>query len=358
MIRSLVFPLLLQATTLPDSTLQQRCSSCHVYLTRTVVMGASRDSGGRFGDTQSVRVGALGEFYVLKPLNPERLFVYSNVGAFRRSLRFDSVGSGNAGAVSVIGADTAMVFNNARGQIIGVSVAGRAAARSGYPGSVHRAAALPDGRWLVNGEFRTSNLIGLPLHILSGTGVTASFGSATREYRPDRPLEGWRHIAPWGVDSVYSIRWTEPTLEVWSLSGTLLRTVPLELPEFVPWREGQRWSLTSAPPSLIDDVWVESPDRIWLLVSVGARTWRTAMEVAPTPDGQLALPRDWTEALSSWIVVIDGASGTLRFAARFTEYLRQFLPGGRVLGIRGAPNGEGSLSVFAIAGMSSLQKGF
>jgi hypothetical protein len=93
---------------------------------------------------------------------------------------------------------------------------------------------------------------------------------------------------------------------------------------------------------------VESSGQIWLLVSVASPLWKSTMAVTPTPDGPLAIPQDWTRALSSWIIVIDGGTRRVRYAARFREYLREFLPDRRALGVRGVPNKSESLVIFRI----------
>lgn len=341
----------------PDSVINSGlCKSCRMTLTTPVVLGLAGDTAGIFADTQIIRNIGRGGFLLPKISYSDRLLLYSRNGAFRRSVRFDSAGEGNVGATYVGRGDSIFVFNNARSQLVGVDLSRGSTVMSAFPGSIHAALRLADGRWVVNGIFRTTQTIGLPLHIVTSRGVTMSFGSRTKEHRPDRPLEGWRHVAAMTSRSVLSLSYTDPLIERWTLDGEYESQLRLSLPEFKPWLAGPRWSTTFPPYSVIDDLRVRSDGHIWLLVSVASPSWRTAMKVVRTSDGEMAIPADWTAALSSWILVVDGKSGELIFGARFSEYLRQFVSDTQVSALRGGPNSAQSIAIYTLASNLSFQR--
>lgn len=334
----------------PDSIIGgSNCSRCRIVLSRPTHIGAKRDTAGRYADTQVIVRSNGGELYVPKVTFRDRLAVYDNAGGFLRTERFDSLGEGNIGAIYRGLGDTTFVFNNARTQLVAVLPSTKSIIPLlGYPGSVHQALRMKDGSWIVNGVFRTSETIGQPIHILSREGAVRSFGSISREHRPDRPLEGWRHLAMLPSGNVLAASYTQPVLEVWSTSATRIAQFHLQLPEFVIWDAGPRWSEMSPPRSVIDDARVDEQGRVWLMVSVAGKSWRQAMRTVITPDGPVTLPSDWTKAISSWLLIVEPNSGKVIFGARFNNYLRQFLGTGQVIGLSGAPNENQTLTVFAL----------
>lgn len=334
----------------PDSIVADRaCAACRIVLTPFMTLGEAGDTAGAFGDTQIIQRSSVGNTYLPKISYRDRLMIYTKAGAFLRSVRFDSLGEGNIGTIQIGSADSIFVFNNGRSQLVHVDLNKGPSVVSAYPGSVYSALRLENGNWLVNGVFRTPQTLGLPLHILNSRGVVQSFGSRTREHRPDRTFEGWRHIVRASSSDVLSLSYSDPTVERWSTKGEYRGSLTLGLPEFSRSRTGQsRWSETMPPFSVIEDLRTGPNGTLWLIVTTAATSWKNAMKKVGTSDGNVLLPNDWSTALSSWIVIVDERTGQTIFAARFKEYLRQFVSTTHVSVLRGGPNRQQTMSILAI----------
>ena len=342
----------------PDTAFSERiCSACRVALKTVVALGAAGDTAGDFADTQILRVSAAGNFYLPKITYRDRIVIYDRAGAFLRSVRFDSLGEGNIGTTYLGSKDSVFIFNNGRSQLVHVDATKGPSVVSAFPGSVYSALRLGDGRWVVNGVFRTPRTLGLPLHILTRSGVIQSFGSRTREHRPDRPFEGWRHVLRASSGEVLSLSYTDPTIERWTTKGEYKGSLSLKLPEFLKPRSGQsRWSETVPPYSVIEDAKLGSDGLLWLIVTTAAPSWKSAIRSVASPDGGMPLPVDWQTALSSWIIVVDEETGDTVLAARFNEYLRQFVSDSYVSALRGRPNAQQTLSILSIESVLPTRK--
>lgn len=331
------------------SSSDERCA-CTVTLTRLTVLGARSDTSGYFGDTQSVAVDSRGRYYVLKPQSSDRVFIYDRDGAFVRTISDEHLPLSNVGALRIETPQVLHLFDNGTRTWRRFGPSGRPIGTDSIPGGIQDAIQIGTGVWVVNAIVREPARLGLPFLVLRNGRASSSFGSSTGgEYRPDRPLEGMMWLATRDSISFWSTPRTALRLSRWAIDGLLLDTLSYAPAWFAPARTGSRWSLAIAPTTEVSAFKRDSLGRLWLLVSVAAPTWRTALDSVAGPDGTVVMPTLWERALHTRVVVLEERSHRLLFDREFPVHLRQFLGPGFVVGLSGWPNGGGRLSVYSLS---------
>jgi len=134
------------------------------------------------------------------------------------------------------------------------------------PGPPGKAVVLAGDTVLLAGEINTTELIGLPLHLVDTAGrLVRSFGAASAVRRTDRPYATTRRVAAARAGGVWSAHFTRYQVERWSTAGVLQEEFHVSTPWFVPWdtpadgvarptivdlnedREGYLWVLARVP---------------------------------------------------------------------------------------------------------------
>jgi hypothetical protein len=181
--------------------------------------------------------------------------------------------------------------------------------RAQYAGAVSRDAMfpLPRGQLLIGTQMGAPSQVGYPLHLLgSGGEIIRSFGSLTRERRPDLPIASVRRVALSPANDVWTSYIHQYVIERWSLEGELLQVVERKAAWFEPWDGAQLRDVGMYhPPPNVRGITADSSGTLFVSVQVAKPDWRRRADTSRvvTP---LTERRQYAETI---IEAIDPASG-------------------------------------------------
>lgn len=195
------------------------------------------------------------------------------------------------------GAQRALVFSPTREHVRTVQL----------PLAPWDAVVLADGRLAV-----TPATFGEPLPwlLLDGEGgVVRSIGEA------DSLVPSPRRIVPGTDNTVWTIAMTHRwQLEHWGLDGTLLDRFDAAPPWFAPYDALLAPAPDRAPQSAVQDAWVDTAGRLWIVGKVAGADWREG--IGPAEAGGSSIT-DADRAYDTIVEAHDPATGAVITEARF-----------------------------------------
>jgi hypothetical protein len=218
------------------------------------------------------------------------------------------------------------------------------------PGPVIAMAPLPDSdRTVVNMWSRTASLIGLPLHIVSGSEVIHSFGvSPTKDTVPMTAFSSRRVVAVGPSGRVFSAGWYDYLIELWTSSGR--RIIGFEGPvlnsvQVFPGRN----SLENPPPNKILAIQEDSLGRVWVLRSQRRGDWQDAVEEVVDERGRIGLAlKEGRSVYGGRIDVIDLSNATIIATWEGEAHLVSFVDVGLALEDHSLEDGTPQLVVWRV----------
>lgn len=179
---------------------------------------------------------------------------------------------------------------------------------------VRTAAALPDsGLRVVNANLRTGEYVGIPLHIVRGNAVVASFGLPEGE-QVIRDLDLRRRLNADESGQILSAELYNYVVEWWDSRGRRVKALQGPSINDGPVPSGY-WTVDFGPPAKILDLRVDADDRLWIMRAAASPSWRSKLEEEVILPNGLVVPslrnRDPNTVYDTHIEVLDTATGHL-----------------------------------------------
>ena len=152
-------------------------------------------------------------------------------------------------------------------------------------------AAFPaSGRYALSMWTNTGPAAGYPLHVVEGSSVAVSFAAPDPPIIGERgmPFSQHRVLAVGASGWIYSAKWHEYELEIWTDTGRRIAGLvgpTLNDPPALP----GRITLENPPPSRIMAVQEDTEGRLWVLIRERRSDWRKGVDPAVDPRGRPGL---------------------------------------------------------------------
>ena len=220
--------------------------------------------------------------------------------------------------------------------------------------SINSIAPLSDGsRYVIQAWIQTPDRIGLPLHVIDGKDILASFGATVKEggVTVESRYTTRRHLTTDNADNIYAAHVADYVIEVWSPGGSLVGT----LEGIPPLDDGLRGSAREAPSDKhppwneLVDLHVDEKGLLWVLLRHRRDDWRENSVEMAYSDGEIVIaPID--EIPSNWyrsrVDVID-VKGCVRIASQWhDEFFVGFVSDGFMAAGQLSPAGVPFIDVF------------
>lgn len=176
---------------------------------------------------------------------------------------------------------------------------------------------------VINGQVRTPEAAGFPLHRYSSEGqYIGSFGVAPIRFVAGSSISSRRfHLIEnevwetWPYDFVFRL---------WSADGTLERTLVAERPNWFPDPDITfDYSLRSPPRPVVEDIWVTPNSQMWIHIRVPADDWKKAI----TEEGGRRRVKNSLDFQHSLLQVVDTRTGKTLAEKKLNGYATMVYPG-------------------------------
>jgi len=200
---------------------------------------------------------------------------------------------------------------------------------------------------------------GYPLHIVSPDGqIIRSFGVDDRTVDPDFMMNQWRMIANENDSSVWAVGPAAYSLELWSMSGVLLRVLEPQRSWWIPmvW-DGSPQRGSERPHSRATALYKDQEaDELLVLIHRAREDWRPPGDEAE--GGASHLLTDDLAYIEQIVEVLDSRTGDLRTVVVNDTgvYFLRFLSDGRLFGVRGTEDGLYLPSIWRIGSSTTGQR--
>jgi len=372
------------------------CPSCRIELTRVVTIGDTAGPGRLGSSLTAIARDGRGRYLVATDL-ADGFTIYDAAGRRRQRVTIrvppgwkgvtsaaaapDSVAARGAGAprengtaaasrqgptapakaavtlVALSAGDTVHVLDGDNRMHVVLAPAGETyvvARRRPLPldaGTLWNALLLPGDELLVPGNVGTREHVGYPLHVVAADGrIRSSFGADVARWVPgEEHSSGARRLA-WADSGRFWMAWpTRYQLERWTLDGRRELTLRRPAPWFTPSTELRRITPDSAPQPWLLDVWQDGAGRVWTLVGVADKEWRSTLRTVSRPGRSDAyVPEDAERLFDTVVEVFDPACGRLLASKRLPSFLLQKIDGDHVAGWRTSRTGAPQLDVWRV----------
>ncbi len=205
--------------------------------------------------------------------------------------------------------------------------------------------ALDDGRrYVIQAWGQDANTVGLPVHVVSDTGIVSSFGAEydpLQEGRVFNPTDRL-FLAMDDSENTYMVPETEYTIEAWSMGGERFAIIHgSDL--------GNDPEDLTTPPNRIRDIHSDSDGLLWIMLAYRRPDWRENSVEMADPTGEVAfMPRDMN--LSNWlhsrIDVIDPRSCSVLASQWQDEIFLGFVADGMVSDGEYSPAGAPLINIW------------
>lgn len=337
----------------PVSTVRsdQSCMECRLSVSKVAVLGSASDP---VSPTQ-FQVGAArdsrGRYYVAPLADLSMIGVYDTLGQLERTIGRRGAGPGEYGFImraEVSRGDSLLVLDVMNSRLTVLSPTYTAVRSIPMRGRYTRAFRLLGDSILVHGEVRTPAAAGFPLHVIAPNGdIIRSFGSLSPELRRDRPQRHLRHVAL-TEEGAWTARLDEYRLELWSLTGTLVRSVLREADWFKAWDYSQPHVWNSPPRPMTVDIWSDSGHVLWTMVRVPSSSWRSPARERVGREQPMPPFHVVDSNTDTIIEAIETKSGRLIASQRFSQFFFAQSEGGLLYSLRETDDGDLRVEVWQL----------
>jgi hypothetical protein len=230
-----------------------------------------------------------GQYYATDDYLKHTIVVYDSTGKFLSTFGREGKGPGEYRFISqlVIGGDSLHVFDrNSRETVVDTRTL-RVTRVTPVPAVPRAVLLLPGGTFVANFHVPTTELVGLPLHILKAGRMGRSFGSADRMFRRDWDFLMNRELAYAGRGTFWAAPFNRYALELWDTAGYRLAEMGSHIEDsFEPWNRFQGITRQAPPQTQLVDI-RQVDDQLWVLIHVPASNWREQIVDKRLRDGTL-----------------------------------------------------------------------
>lgn len=317
----------------------ERCQNCALTRRVVAVLGRPDDTVLVVRNSTVVRLGAAR--YLVAPVSePGHLAIYRSDGTLERVIGREGHGpleySRHLGPIIGLPSGGAVVVDLPNGRLTLIDSLGHTGAYGRWSASVFAGASLPDGRLVLNSDFRTPNQSGAPLHVVERGGrIVRSFGGVIGPIKPRSP-PAVRLVAParggslWvAPNDKYELSLTDSTGRV---SMTLTR--PLASPPEAP----------SPLPFFISSIREDMDGNVWVVAGLRRTVPARAREGPVTYESMKAT----LDGLTSTVDVIDPRRGTVIYSQAFKEPPARLIADGLAYRYREDADGNPRIEVISL----------
>lgn len=329
------------------------CVGCRIDLRKVVTLGDKTGRGALHGDPYSVAQDSRGRIIVAVPDGPpeERLYVFDRNGKLLKRVGPRGEGPGELLSVRVIAiapGDTLHVYDDVLGRHSVFDQDYRYIRSTVSPRGLSSAVFFPDGTSIIAASVNDPGRIGLLYHRFHKNGnYLNSFGDSNQVLSPSRPsLEvrrmGFSHGGGfWSGSWLYKYR-----LEMWSLSGKLLRVLEPQSTWFPPNTQILGPTPTRPPQPMLYGVWEDPYGLVWTSGVTAGKRYKQALGPKKMIEGAEVYPVQDPELVWDGIIeVFDPAKGVLLASLAVDAPFHFVLGPGRLAGVRWDEDGILSLEV-------------
>lgn len=251
------------------------CVRCEIRLTKRVTLAAP-DTGPQLGRLVTVAANRDQRFAVVDA-SRTRILIFARGGRLLSEFGRAGDGPGEFRRIAKLAfdpADSLYVFEPQRYHVFSPTL--RYVRTAALPGQLIDAILRGNGRLIANMRVGSAEAVGLPLHLMSSSGIERSYGQAgQRSYDP-------RCVVCFGLASpgqkandVSLTRQNRPAWEVWRDDGTLLEMGELDVAWFRPWRDSGDWmsGKSARPPALLQILTADN-GQLWMRVARSNPAWK------------------------------------------------------------------------------------
>jgi hypothetical protein len=308
------------------------CPACTIQLSRIVALGDS-SGGGAVGTVGALARDRTGNFYAASWEIVGEIAVFDRTGRFLRTIGRPGGGPGEFGGINQILTENGRlhVLDESRWTVL--DSAFRVSRVITLPAFPRQVLLMPDGL-LLNAEFRTPDLFGFPLHYVKSDGTrTLSFGADSSTYRSDILYAGHRVLARCpGSGDIWTSQRTRYELVRWDDDGERTQTLTRQVQWFTPHLRAPTYQPSDgAPPPIVAAIQCDSAGRIWVLIHVADRDWRSGLRAGSALHPGMFQPTDFAAYFDTVIEVIDPRAGHVIATRRVDDFLAAFVDEGHVL---------------------------
>ena len=302
------------------------CRKCEIDVRQAVRIGTLDGDGALVGAPRAIVRNSRGQIIMATEGEAYRLKVYSPSGAFERVIGRKGKGPGEFNFVTAITlvADSLYVFdgNNSRLTILAPNFAFVRSHQLQI--RVEHAKLLPNGEILANGDIRTRDKVGLPLHRLSRTGTAlSSFGSDVPVYRGDAPGLAIRFLSVAPGGDTWVSHYSQYVLEHIQPTGRIDRRLVRQAKWFPPYVKPWNPTPQNAPPAIMTDVRLDAQRNLWVSAIFPRDDFAKFLSKNPKViEGQRVYEvEDYDRMYDSYLEVIDPGKGEVLARKRFDNLI-------------------------------------
>lgn len=296
--------LLLSAVILVGCSSRADCPDCRISAERIAVFGES-DGDGALEGRPLVSAAFGGHRLVIQPDgSPQLPLLFSASGRFVTALVSNGDGPGEfrRPARTLVRNDTAWIIDGSLRRATAVVPDGAVVATVPWQRIPFDAISRDDGTWILAGGAGTARAMAL---------VSAS-GEVLHEFGDSIPSSGTRRVLAegprgfWSTGTLFRLRFEE-----WAGPDSMLRVIEPITTHFPVYDRMETPTPDRPPPPSLRGFWTDSIGRLWALLEVPAREWRSGFgEPRRGEGGQQYLPmQDPNRAYSAVVLVIDPETG-------------------------------------------------
>ncbi|MGH7467415.1 MAG: 6-bladed beta-propeller [Longimicrobiales bacterium] len=297
------------------------CSRCKLEFGRRTLLVDDSSDFGVPGRARNVRLAPDGSVFALFAGDMTRVYEFSSDGKVLRRLGRRGGGPGEFRRINSIFVDGSgrlhafdqvlgrkVVFDSRTRQVVATTPL----ATRGYSVIV-----LGEGETILSGPLSGAATAGYPYHKFGSDGTwQKSFGFDEPAFRADLELFMLRRMRPADSRRFWSAPLNEYRLELWNVSGVQERALIGRRNWFEPWTEAQPVRSTEVPPAAtLVDLSTDTQGRLWVLISVPAENWRSALSDKRDVMGNREL-RPGARYLDTIVEIVEPATGKLIYRER------------------------------------------
>jgi hypothetical protein len=214
---------------------------------------------------------------------------------------------------------------------------------------VHAIAVGPDGMVYHNGDLRTPDAVGLPIHIIEGERVIRSFGARIAVQRPDAPWLGQRAMAPVRA-GVWIARRTHYWLEHWTRDGRLLAALDRNAEWFEPYLMRESVLPDKPPQPWLMAMHFTNNNTLTVLINVADADFPKGLIQRGERAGRPLFDfSDCSEINDTIIESIDVSAARVRWSAQRSECLLGFIDESTVYGYHVDEQAGPRISIYGLS---------
>jgi len=298
--------ILLAAVILSGCSSDPDCPDCRITAERIAVFGES-DGDGALEGRPLVSAAFGGHRLVIQPDgSPQLPLLFSASGHFVSALGSNGDGPGEfrRPARALIRNDTAWIIDGTLRRATAVVSVGGIVATVPWQRIPFDAISRDDGTWILAGGAGAARAMAR----------VSSTGEVLQEFGDSIPSTGTRRVLAqgprgfWSAATLFRLRFEE-----WAGPDTMLRVIEPVTRHFPAYDRMETPTPDRPPPPSLRAFWTDSLGRLWALLEVPAREWRSGFgEPRRGEGGQQYLPMlDANRAYASVVLVIDPNTGAV-----------------------------------------------